>query len=160
MTLQLFRDDSFGLCPRGFLMQFSSMMAAQAALHSAKHLPLKGLTAKKPAAPQRFGRLRVRFLKAPSFHPLLELLPPGRRIFLDSVLPQEPVHPNPKRPMLRRGDIRAQTAPGLSQQPLLRFEQVSAHRVQVNVITSGFQIPVAAALDQLGFVAPAQDMAD
>src|SRR6266478_2194542 len=84
MTLQLFRDDSFGLCPRGFLMQFSSMMAAQAALHSGKHLPLKGLTAKKPAAPQRFARLRVRFLKAPSFHPLLELLPPGRGIFLDS----------------------------------------------------------------------------
>ncbi|SRR6266567_1264647 len=72
-------------------------------------------TANEPSAPQSFEYLWVGLLKASNPQSLLELLPPGRGIFLDSVLPQQPVRTNPKQPMLRRGDRRAQTAPGITQ---------------------------------------------
>ena len=47
-------------------------------------------------------------LHPPPLHPLLELRPARRRVLLDSVFVQQPVHSHPGRPMLRRGHPRHQ----------------------------------------------------
>src|SRR6266478_3288229 len=91
-------------------------------------------TANEPSASQSFEYLWVGLLKAASLHSLLELLPPRRGIFLDCVLPQQPVHTNPKRPMLRRGDLRAQTAPGISSTVYTRCHPADALQTHRNIL--------------------------
>ena len=57
--------------------------------------------------------------------------------------------------MLPGRQIRAKAGPGVSQQPVLRGQQPSAHGVELPVIARGAHIAVAAALDQLRLVAAA-----
>jgi hypothetical protein len=74
------------------------------------------------------------------------------------MLAQEAVHPNPGGPMLRGGQIPPEAAPRIGQQTLVRFEQSGSHRVEMHVVARRPQIPVAAAFDQLGFIATAEDV--
>jgi hypothetical protein len=61
--------------------------------------------------------------------PTFKLFARGGRILLDTVLTQQPLHPNPRGPMLRRGYIGAEAAPGIGQQPLYGFEHARTDRI-------------------------------
>jgi hypothetical protein len=104
--------------------------------------------------PQTLEGFGVGLLPAPGFHPLFKLLPRARGVLLKAVLAQEPVHPNPGGPVLRSGQMRAETSPRIGEQPLLGFEQPGANRIQVHIITGRFEVAVAAALDQLSLWCP------
>ena len=71
----------------------------------------------------------ISLLLPPRFHPPLKLLPASGRILPDSVLAQEPVHPDPLWTVLGRGQVPPQTVPRISQQALLRLQQAGARRV-------------------------------
>ena len=82
------------------------------------HLPLITLAAQTPATLHRPQNRGIGLFCAPSLHPCLKPLPPGRAVLLNPVLAQQPVHPDPLRPMLGRRQIGAKTAPRVRQEPL------------------------------------------
>ncbi len=146
---QLRRHDPLRLRLGCLAVQFTGVVFPQAPFHAQKHLPLKTLAAQTPATLHRSQNRRIGLFCAPSLHPCLKPLPPGRAILLNPVLAQQPVHPDPLRPMLGRRQIGAKTAPRVGQEPLPGRDQPGAHRVQMHVIAGRPQIPIAAALHEL-----------
>src|SRR5664280_1451631 len=75
-------------------VQLTGVMVPKPALHPQQHLPPEALAAQAPASPQHLEGLRIGLLQPPPLHPLLELRPATRRVLLDAVLAQQPVHPH------------------------------------------------------------------
>jgi hypothetical protein len=135
------------------------MMVAQLPPDSLQHFPFELLTAKTPAAADALETFLVGLLPSAEFHPVLEFGAAGGGVFANSVLAEQAIHAHPGGPMRARRSIPRQTAPRVGHQAIFALEQSGTDRIEMDVITNGFQVAGAASIHQQGFVAPAKDVA-
>ena len=146
---QFLRNDPLRSHLRTLPPQFPGMRFPQLPLHPLQHLLPERLAPQTPTPTQRLTFGLIHLLAPPRLHPTLELRSPRRRVRPDPVFAQQPVHPDPPRPMLRGGQIPTQAAPRIAQHPLSPVQHSRPHRVQMHVVAHhpsnpGRRLPPAA----------------
>src|SRR5208282_4141986 len=128
-SLQALPDHSFGLFCFGLRPFFTIMFLPHLFLHLLQQFLPELLVPQIPSPldPLELGGAQLR-LPAP-FHPPLKLPPPGLTVFGNSVLAQQPVHPQPGRPLPSASQITPQAAPPVGTELLLRREYFAPCRV-------------------------------
>ena len=134
-TRQFFGHDSLRLANRDFPTNFRTGILPRPLLHLLQHSISKLRASQTPPPAYRLELLLVLLGHRALFHPALKFLPSGSSIFLDAVLAQQAVHPDPSGPMFLGRDIPHQTAPWIAQQPILRSNPVGTNRIEMHVIT-------------------------
>ena len=135
--------------------QLARMGLAAPAFHFLQHLALELLAAQTPAPAKPLPGLRVRRRQPARLHPPLKLLPPRRRLLLQAMLSQQPVHSHPGRSVLRGRQVSRPATPRMSPPAPLGIQDARSHRVEMHVIACRAQVTIAAAFHPLRLVPPA-----
>ena len=115
--------------------------------------------AQPPAAPEGVPLARGFALAPALFQALLEMdaIPGG--VGLDAVRAQETIHPEPRRARGGR-QVVGETAPRIGRKRLVGREEAGADGVEMHVIAGGPEVVAAAFVDDEGFVASAEEVAE
>ena len=116
---QFLVDDALGLGLRHLQPHLPGIVLAHLAIKFFELLFPEFLAAQAPAPAQGLESLLVAWLQAPRLEPPIKFLPRRRAVLLQSMLAQQAIYSHPLWPVSRGGQIVAEAAPGVGQQPLI-----------------------------------------
>jgi hypothetical protein len=154
-----FRHDPFGVLFHRLLPFRPIMLGTHPLLHLPQQLLPKRLRPQTPSPPQLLV-IRSRLPRPQFLQRALQLPPPRRAVLGNVILPQQPLHPQPRPPLPRTLQVFRPTAPPILPQRLLRLQQLRPRRIQMHVIAHRPQIPAAAAIHHQRLVATAEQMSE
>lgn len=93
------------------------------------------------------------------FHALAKFIAPRRAVFGNARLTQDAIDPQPIWTHGGRAEISWIAAPRIVAELVSGFEEIGARGIEMNVIANGAQVAVAAAVDNEGFIAAAEQVA-
>jgi hypothetical protein len=88
----------------------------------------------------------------------LKLGPLSSALAPNAMFSKQTIHANPSWPVFPGRHIPQQTAPWVTQQPIFPAQQIGPDRVEMNVITRGLEIPVAAPIHHHCLISSAKDV--
>jgi len=133
------------------LLRFAPFRPSMAGPHLSRRrlqqfLP-KLLAAQTPSPLYRL-EFRSQIFPPPLFGQPGKLFASRRAVLGDAFLPQQPVHPQPGRPLPGRLEVISIAAPGKRLQRLPALEQSRPRRIQMHIVAHRPQIAIAAPLDE------------
>lgn len=156
---QAFAHQFFG----AFLVSASAfltvMVSADTLFHLRKEFFAKSFVPQTPAATDGFEIIRAVPGLLPPLHAAGELAASGGAVTRDAVLAEQGFRAQPEGAFGGFLQIVAEAAPGVGSEGLLRAEHFGAHWIQVDIIANGFEVAVAAAIHDEGFVTSAEEVA-
>src|SRR5215472_15356197 len=120
---QFLRQDSLSLDLRGFEPCLTRMVFTHLVLHLLKTFLAKCLAAEAPTSSKLCQGLLIHLLQSAPLEAPLKFLPTKCTVLLDAVLAQQTVNAQPLRPVLARGQIQREAAPGVSKQAVFWDQQ-------------------------------------